>query len=115
MFGFGIKVMGFAAALASFACPAGAESLLSQAVRPLSSAPMSVVKIDKSSPMDLAVIDGGLRRGLRPGVRLSAKSGDGSPAGELIVAEVSADRSVALLVGNADIRPGTEVALNIGR
>lgn len=113
MFGF-CKVMGFAAAVMSVAALACAESRLSQAVKPLSNEAMSVVKIDKSSPVDLAVIDAGLRRGLRAGLRLSVTEAN-AHVGDLIIAEVSLDRAVALLVGNFDISEGAKVAINVGR
>ena len=113
MFGFGIKHI-IVALFLTVACVVRADSLLSQAVKPLSGGAMSVVKIDKSSPVDLAVIDGGFRKGLRSGVRLSAKAADGSD-GELIVVEVSSDRSVALLVGNFELQEGAKVVANIGR
>lgn len=114
MLRFGIRFMGLALFLGTANASVCAESRLSKALKPIGEGVLSVVSVDHASPADLAVLDGGLRRGLRSGLTCSVMNA-GEVVGEVIVAEVSLDRAVALVLGNYDIKPGSEVFINIGR
>lgn len=103
----------FVALLGVFTLSCTAESRLSQALKPVASE-FAILSVDKVSAVDLAVLNAGLRKGLRSGVRLSVFEAD-TIVGELMIADVSLDRSVALLIGDFQISPNARVELNISR
>ena len=113
MYGFGTRL------LAAFALSTGAAAglcaggMLSEAARPSADA-LRVEKIDRAAPADLIILNGGLRDGLRPGLRCFAEVPGGDPA-EILIVDSAMARSVALAVGASEISEGARVEFGVTR
>lgn len=87
------------------------ESRLEQAVKP-SASQLGITLVDKDSPADLVLINGGLSAGLRTGVICSVES-EGEVVGQLMLVDLALDKSVAVMLGEYEIPADAKVVVSI--
>ena len=98
------------AALMGLGEAAFADSMLAESLTN-AGATLRVIKLDSSSPADLLLIDGGVRNGLRAGLRCSAFASADEKIGEVMIVEAGFAKSVALVLGDFNVVEGNFVRL----
>ena len=87
------------------------ESILSESLA-LDGSTLKVLKVDTSSPADLLLIDGGVRNGLRAGLRCSALNAERVRTGEIMIVEATLTKAVALVLGDFNVAEGNLISLD---
>lgn len=111
MFDFAQKFSLAALALAGLGGLCFGESMLAESLAQGGST-LKVLKVDTSSPADLLLIDGGVRNGLRAGLRCLALNAEGARLGEIMIVEATLTKSAALIMGDFNVAEGNLISLD---